>query len=125
MADKADTSEQFNDSEMYRAIFENSLTSNLILSNEGEILKANPEACNLFGYDENDLKGTFVSELLDSNDIVNIQNKPETYSGHAIGLKANGTRFVCNVLYSVFESQSGEKFASLQINENSERSKEI
>lgn len=125
MADKEDTSKQLDDSEMYRAIFENSLTANLILSREGKIVKANPEACKLFGYDENDLTGTFVSELLDSNEIVNIQNKPETFSGHAIGLKANGTRVICNVLYSVFESQSGEKFATLHINENSEQSKEI
>jgi PAS domain S-box-containing protein len=125
MADKEDTSKQLDDSEMYRAIFENSLTANLILSTEGKIVEANPEACRLFGYDNYNLTGTHVSKLLDSNEITNIKNKPEAFAGRAVGLKANGTRIICNVLYSVFESQSGEKFATLQIDDNSEQSKEF
>ncbi|WP_340106216.1 PAS domain S-box protein [Rhodohalobacter sp. 8-1] len=125
MADKEDTPDLFGDLEMYRAIFENSLTANLILSIDGEIKKANPKACSLFGYENEDLIGTSVSKLLESNDISNIQKGSESFSGHAIGLKANGSRVVCNILYSMFESQSGEELATLQISENSERTEEI
>ena len=54
--------------ERYRLFFRNSIDGMLILSSEGTILEANPEACRLFGLGEDEVCGVGWEDLVFGED---------------------------------------------------------
>src|SRR6056297_3784174 len=105
----------FSESESYRAVFEKSLTANLILTTGGKIVDANTAACNLFGYAFDELSGKSVDILFDLSEDL---KKEDSFSSHAIGLDSEKNRILCDLHYSTFEAESGNKFGILQIMTN-------
>jgi len=99
----------------YRAIFEQSLTANLILSSDGEILDSNGAACRMFGYDCDNLIGKPVDRLFDSQSLFDEIKGSNSSRGQIIGERNDGTSLVCDYQYSTFETNSGAIFGTLQI----------
>jgi len=108
----------FSESESYRAIFEKSLTANLILTTGGKIVDVNTAACNLFGYAFDELSGKSVDILFDLLDLSEDLNKEDSFSSYAIGLDSEKNRIPCDIHYSTFEAESGYTFGILQIMTN-------
>ncbi|MFB4204969.1 hypothetical protein KBTX_01508 [wastewater metagenome] len=52
----------------YRSLFDNSLDAKVLLDGQSHVLEANPQACQLFGMDEDELKRFTREELLDMDD---------------------------------------------------------
>ncbi|HKL16064.1 MAG TPA: PAS domain S-box protein, partial [Balneolaceae bacterium] len=105
----------FSESESYRAIFEKSLTANLILTTGGKIVDVNTAACNLFGYAFDELSGKSVDILFDLLDLSEDLKKEDSFSRHAIGLDSEKNRILCDIHYSTFEAESGKTFGTLQV----------
>lgn len=99
----------------YRAIFEQSLTANFILSADGEILDSNAAACRLFGYDCEMLTGKPIGFLFDENPLPRAQDRSSSFQGELKRQSKEGTKKIFNYQFSTFETDSGRKFRTLQL----------
>ena len=115
MAEREQHSNLLRESDRFRAIFEQSRTANLILSSDGEILDSNGAACRMFGYDCDNLLGKPVDRLFDSQSFFDEIKGSDSSGGQIIGKRNDGNSLVCDYQYSMFETDSGAIFGTLQI----------
>ncbi len=99
------------DSELFRGIFESSVEGILVVSHQGNIIKANPSAEKMFAYESGELVYTKIENLIPGqfrnnhkNHRAEYANKPKSRSmgkGRDLwGLKKNGTQFPLEISLS-------------------------
>ncbi|HEY0175020.1 MAG TPA: PAS domain S-box protein, partial [Pedobacter sp.] len=101
-----------NDTGLLKAIYENVIEGIFIIDAEGGILSANPAACNLFGYDAQELTGKYVGELMSEYDLLCIEMGKKTNFRSDFNLPADR----CKEIKAI--SKSGDSFpARLSLSE--------
>ena len=112
----------------YRAFFENSMDSILLTSPDGRIFSANPAACSMFGYSEEELIKFGRSAVVDTSDPrLSLMLEERTLTGKAHGeltfIRKNGTRFPAEISSSIFNDHEGLENTSMIIRDITEQKK--
>jgi len=110
----------------YRAFFENSMDAILLTSPDGKILSANPAACRMFGYSENELIKIGKSGIEDTSDPrLSDVLAERKLNGKAQGVitffRKDGTRFQAEISTSLFLNNEGFERSSMIIRDITER----
>ena len=112
--------------EKYRSFFENSMDAIFLTTPDGKTLSANPEACRMFEYTEEELitlgkKG--VVDITDPN--LNVLLTERALNGKVKGelnmIRKGGTRFPVEISSAIFKNQDGQQFTNMIIRDISER----
>jgi PAS domain S-box-containing protein len=113
--------------ERYRTLFEYAKDAILVTdpSGQGGVLAANPEACRLFGYTQDEMLSLDRAAMLDSSDpLVRIWMEQREKMGHATSvlryLRKDGTSFYGDTTTAFFEAR-GEKLAVAIIRDITDR----
>jgi len=113
----------------YRALYENSHDA-ILLTNPGygTILTANPAACKLFGYSEQELISLRRGKLLDMSDsgmAAAFAQRAETGEGAAelTFIRKGGERFVARVASKLFTDENGQQMSCTTIQDITARKK--
>jgi two-component system, cell cycle sensor histidine kinase and response regulator CckA len=100
--------------ERYRSFFENSLDAIFITdpAEAGRILAANPPACRMFGYTEEELCNLSRGALIDSSDagvqrFLDERTRVGRARGELMHIRKDGARFPTGVSSSVFKDKHG------------------
>jgi len=110
----------------FRMIYENSLDAIFLTSPDGKIYSANPAACQMFGYTEEEFCLGGRDPLLDYSDervgkaILEREQKGYFLSEMTYRRK-DGTKFIGEGSSRVFSDRNGGQFASIIIRDNSSR----
>lgn len=118
-------------SNQYEAFFKHASIGIIVVNQNGDITNANPFLLNLFGYDEDELLGRKIEDLIPTRFHHNHQHHREAYNKNPktrpmgigmelFGKKKDGTEFSVEVSLSNYES-NGEKFAFAFITDNTHR----
>ncbi|MBN1691980.1 MAG: PAS domain S-box protein [Dehalococcoidales bacterium] len=112
--------------ERYRLIFEYSKDAVLLTSPDGGILAANPEACRMFGRNEEEICRIGRSGVIDESDprlekAIEERRTTGEFSGELIGIRADGTKFSIELSSKVFYDKEGKAKTSMIIRDVSER----
>jgi PAS domain S-box-containing protein len=110
----------------YKAFFENSLDAIMITHPDGAILSANPAACNLFGYTEEEIIALGRSGIVDITDpMLSVLIEKRKREGKVISelnfVRKDGTRFTAEFTSAVFDDSRGEKKTSMIIRDMTRR----
>ncbi|NSW88062.1 MAG: PAS domain S-box protein, partial [Syntrophobacteraceae bacterium] len=94
--------------DIYRAFFENSIDALFITTPEGRVMEANPAACSMFGYSQEELIRLGRSAVVDLEDCGlrdALQERARTgkYKGELIFKRKDGTRVPVEVTSAVFK----------------------
>jgi len=110
----------------YRSFFENSMDAILLTSPDGEIFSANPAACKMFGYTEEEIIKLGKNGVVDMTDFrlpVFISERAlngKTY-GELTFIRKDGTNFLTETSSAIFKDQEGHTRASMIIRDITER----
>lgn len=114
--------------EKYRTFFENSMDGILLTTTDGQILTANPAACQMFGMTEKEICLAGRKGLVDVNDIrlsSLLQMRQDT--NKAIGelnlVRKDGSIFPAELSSAVFTDSTGNKKTSMIIRDITQRRK--
>ncbi|MDP3150607.1 MAG: PAS domain S-box protein [Ignavibacteria bacterium] len=112
----------------YRAFFENSMDSILLTSPDGRIFSANPAACSMFGYSEEELIKFGRSAVVDTSDPrLSLMLEERTLTGKAHGeltfIRKDGTHFPAEISSSLFNDHEGLENTSMIIRDITEQKK--
>ena len=104
----------------YRSFFENSLDALLIIHPNGTVKAANPAACTLFGYSEEELYHNGRESLVDSTDprfdeFVQQRNETGRARGEFSLIRKDGSIFTAEVASATFMDADGQKLATIMI----------
>lgn len=125
--DRKNTEKALQESEIkYRSFFENSMDAILLTTADGKILSANPAACTMFGYPENELIKLSKSGIEDVTDPrLSDLMAERKLKGKARGVIAffrkDGTRFQAEISTSAFINNEGFERSSMIIRDITER----
>ena len=110
----------------HRSFFENSMDAMLITSPDGKILSANPAACRMFGYTEeefNKLGRKGVMDITDSRLPLLISER--ALNGKAFGeltfIRKDGTSFLTETSSAIYKTDEGLEHNSMIIRDITER----
>jgi len=118
-------------SNQYEAFFKHASIGIIVVNQSGEITNANPFLLTLFGYEEDELLGRKIEDLIPTRFHHNHQHHREAYNKNPktrpmgigmelFGMKKDGTEFSVEVSLSNYET-NGEKFAFAFITDNTYR----
>ena len=111
----------------YRTFFENSLDAILITSQDGAIHSANPAACKMLGWDENEICGLGREGLVEQTTQLTLALRRRKESGKFFGeltlIKKDGTRFPVELSSSVFTDSDGRELTMMIARDITERKK--
>jgi len=112
----------------YRSFFENSMDAILLTSPDGGIISANPAACEMFGYTENELITIGRDGVIDKDDprlpyLLKVREKENKVKGELIFIRKNGNKFPAELASATFQSSDGKANTSMIIRDITERSK--
>ncbi|MFV8342636.1 PAS domain S-box protein [Flavobacterium sp. XS2P39] len=112
----------------FRSLFENTIDAVLLTVTDGEILAANPAACNIFKMTEKEIIGAGRSGLIDATDSeLKILLDELQLTGRTAGklpfVRKDGSRFPGKFTLAIFKNASGEERTSMIIRDVSERKK--
>jgi PAS domain S-box-containing protein len=110
----------------YRSLFENSLDAVLLTSPDGSVHAANPAACRMFGRSEEEICQGGRRVLMDSQDpklALALEERQRTgrFCGELTGMRADGTKFPCELSSVIFQSADGRPMTSIIIRDISKR----
>lgn len=113
----------------YRAFFENSMDSILLTSPDGRIFSANPAACLMFGYSEEELIKFGRSAVVDNTDpqlLLLLAERKRTGKAHGelSFIRKDGTHFPVEISSAVFTDHEGLENTSMIIRDITERKRE-
>lgn len=114
--------------ERYRLLYNSSLDAILLTIPDGSILSANPAACRMLGWSEEEIKQVGRSGVVDISDPVlgsALEERQRTgkFSGILTFIRKNGEKFPGEVSTALFEDQNGQIRSSIIIRDISERKK--
>lgn len=114
--------------EKYRSLFNNSLDAILLTKPEGTILDANPAACKMFRYSEDEIKRVGRLGLVDIDDPrLHATLKNRELNGHATAeitmVRSDGTTFPAEIASSIFLDAKGKQKSSMIIRDITDRKK--
>jgi PAS domain S-box-containing protein len=112
----------------YRAFFENSMDAILLTTPDGKTLAANPAACSMFGYSEEELIRLGRSGIQDNADLrLSVLLEERKRNGRARGevtfLRKDGTHFPAEISTTAFKSKEGNERSSMIIRDITESKK--
>lgn len=110
----------------YRSFFENSMDSILLTSPDGKIFSANPAACKLFGYTEEEFIKLDRSGVIDSTDprlpiLLSERELKGKAKGELTLIRKNGSQFPADISSAIFKSQEGLDRSSMIIRDITEQ----
>jgi PAS domain S-box-containing protein len=112
----------------FRAIFENSMDGILVTDprGKGAILSANPAACRMLGWPEEELIGKDWEFILDMDDprlasLMQGRGRRGSYMGEIVYKRKDGTRFPVEITTAVFHDNKGEERAIVVARDITER----
>ncbi len=110
----------------YRSLFENSLDAILLTSPDGKILEANPAACRIFGWTEEELKSIGRAGVSDPEDPRHEAAREERrrtgkFRGELTLVRKDGTKFPADLSSSILRDRSGNERTSMVIRDITER----
>ncbi|MCA9917228.1 MAG: PAS domain S-box protein, partial [Anaerolineales bacterium] len=110
----------------YRELFTNSIVSILLTDSAGEILHANPAACELFGYSEAELLSGRRELIINPDDsrfpkLLADRNRNGRTQGEMSFVRKDGTKFEAEIASALFTTPNGELQASVFIQDITER----
>jgi len=96
----------------YRLLFENSMDAILITTVSGEICRANPEACKLFGKTEEELCRDGRAAIVDLGDpkvalAMRKRNRLGSTREILTFIKSNGSKFLAECTSTIFQDEEG------------------
>ncbi len=112
--------------ERYRSIFHHSAEAIFLTRPDGTILNANPTACQMFGYTEEELIRVGRSGLLDPADprvagAIEERARSGIFQGELTCIRKDGTRFPGELTSLIFEGGTGDPRTSTILRDMSER----
>jgi PAS domain S-box-containing protein len=112
--------------ERHRSIFENSMDGILLSYPYGRILAANPEACRMHGYTEEEMCRVGRDGITDKNDprlqkLVEGRARTGRYRGEVTHIRRDGTRFPCETSTVLFKDKNGLESSVVIIRDVTER----
>jgi len=112
--------------ERYRSFFDNSIDAVLLTSPDGNILKANAEACHIFGYTEEELRQVGRIGVIDTSDprlssALEERNRTGKFKGELTMIRKDGTKFPGEISSAVFRDKDGVVRTSMIIRDITER----
>jgi PAS domain S-box-containing protein/putative nucleotidyltransferase with HDIG domain len=112
--------------EKYRSLFDNSIDAILLTVPDGKIMKANSEACRIFGRTEEEICRVGREGLLDPTDPrlkVALEERKRTgrFRGELTFVRKNGTRFPGEVTTALFKDRDGNQMSSMIVRDMTER----
>lgn len=112
--------------ERYRSFFENSLDGIMVTVPDGRILAANPSACRIFGYTQEEICKLGRSGLVDLSDpvlpkLLEERSRTGKYRGTLTHIRKDGTRFPAEVSCALFRSKQGKDLNILMIRDVTEQ----
>jgi PAS domain S-box-containing protein len=112
--------------ERFRMIFENSIDGIMLTQLDGTVLTANPEACRIFGVDEERLRHAGRPSLVDMGDervhaFLEQRALTGSFRGEITMLRGDGTPFPAEISSSIFHDQTGELKNSVIVRDVTER----
>ncbi len=112
----------------YRAFFENSPDAIMLTMPEGAIYAANPTACSMFGYTEQEIKDRGRNGLVDLDDprlpvLLQDRAKNKRTKGELSFIKKGGIRFETEVTSAIFLDVNGENKTCMIIRDVTESKK--
>ena len=112
--------------ERFRSFFENSLDAIMVTLPNGEILAANPSACNMFQRSEKEICALGRNGILDPDDpalIKVLKTRRETGMATAelTFIRKDGTKFPGEVTTSIFRDAEGKERSTVTIRDITER----
>lgn len=98
--------------EKYRSFFENSIDSILLTIPDGRILSANPAACKMFGFSEQELIGLGKAGIVDITDpqlpiLLSERELQGKVRGELKLIRKDGTRFFADISSAIFKDHDG------------------
>jgi PAS domain S-box-containing protein len=112
--------------ERYRSFFNNSIDAVLLTSPDGSILKANAEACRIFGHTEEELHQVGRIAVVDTSDprlsrALEERNRTGKFKGELTLIRKGGTKFPGEISTAVFKDKDGAVRTSMIIRDITER----
>ena len=116
----------FENPELYKLLFENSLDAILLTSPDGSIYKVNPAACRIFNFTENELIKRGRNAVIDLSDprlkkALNKRTREEKFFGELTFIRKGGEKFPGEISTSIFKDAEGNKKTSMVIRDITER----
>jgi len=112
--------------ERYRSLFENSMDGVLLTVPDGNVLKANPTACRIFGRSEDEICAVGRAGVVDISDprlskAIEERARTGRFSGELTCLRKDGTRFPCEISSAIFKDSEGRLKTSMIVRDITER----
>jgi len=112
--------------ERYRSFFDNSIDAVLLTSPDGGILKANQEACRIFGYTEEEICGLGTAGVTDPTDprlapALEQRERTGHFRGELRCVRKDGTHFPVEISSAIFTDRRGNRRTSMIIRDIAER----
>jgi PAS domain S-box-containing protein len=112
--------------ERYRLLFEKSLDAVLLTNPNGSIYAANPAACKMFDYTEDELYNSGRQAVVDESDknfiyALKEREKKGEYRTELTFIRKNGEKFIGEITSVVFKNKDGENRSSMIIRDITER----
>ena len=112
--------------ERFRMIFEHSIDAIMLTMTDGTVLAANPEACRLFGMNEEEICRAGRAGLVEMGDarfkeLLEQRDRTGQGRGEITMIRGDGSRFPAEISCAVFSDQEGVQKTSLIIRDVTER----
>ncbi len=112
--------------ERYRSLFENSMDGVLLTVPDGEILKANPASCRIFGRSEEEIRKVGREGVVDLSDprlekALAERQHTGRFSGEITFVRKDGTKFPGEISSAIFKDATGKLKTSMIIRDITER----
>jgi len=103
----------------YQVLYENSMDGILLTCPDGKILSANPAACHMLGYTENEICSLGRAGIVDCDDprlmtALEERKRMGEFKGEVTFIRKDGTKFLANISSKVFLN-NGQSFTSMVI----------
>jgi PAS domain S-box-containing protein len=110
----------------YRLLFETSIDASLLTTPDGSVLAANPAACRMFGWKEEEIKKVGRREMADQSDprlsaALEERARKGYFRGELNFFRKDGSRFAGELSSAVFRDHQGNERTSMIIRDITER----
>jgi PAS domain S-box-containing protein len=114
--------------ELYRSLYESSMDAILLTGTDGSIFSANPAACKMFGWSEEEICRLGRNDLVDISDPrleagLRLRKRKGSVFGELTMIRKNGEKFPVEISSNIFKDPAGKQRTSMIIREISDRKK--